>query len=213
MSPSQQKPTNQKRQREEEPLLPSTADIKGFFTKGRVIGAIAILLLVSFAIDRFPAKAPETASEPHANQLALIGANSPQLSTGATEPGTVMLYFNNGVLDPTMQCDKVFPVGRETNDASPEGAVTLLLAGPTAQESNEGYFTSLSPEVRIKNVGLIDGTAAADFDARLAYNVEPRSCRAEAVRAQIKETLTQFDGVERVMILVDGAAENSIGTE
>lgn len=190
----------------EEPLIPSATEVRHFFTRGKIIGTIAVLLLVSFALDRFPAKAPRTASSPDSNQLAIIGASAPGPENLAR--GTVTVYFNNGILDPSMMCEKVFPVKRETENPSPDTAVELLLAGPTTQELNAGYFTSISPDMKIKNVGIDNDVAAADFEGSLAYNIQAGSCRARAIRAQVSETLQQFTGVRGVKILLDGNERN-----
>jgi hypothetical protein len=193
----------------EEPLLPSGEDVKRFLTRGRVVGAIAILLIVSFAIDRFPANAPQTTNESDSNKnLALIAANAPGPSAANATPGMVTVYFNNGLLDAAMACDKVFPVRRQVSDVSPETALKLLLVGPTAQEANEGYFTSISPGVQVSDVSIENDVAVADFDEHLAYNLQTGSCRAQAVRAQIRETLKQFTGVTNAEILIDGNEEN-----
>jgi spore germination protein GerM len=123
----------------------------------------------------------------------------------------VKAYFNNGVMDTTMACEKVFAVDREMKEPSPETALRLLFAGPTAKEGDEGYFTSISPGVELKSVDIDNDTATVDVSGHLVWNVEPGSCRARAIRAQITETMKQFTGVKDVVILVDGKTDNTFG--
>jgi len=176
-------------------------------TRGRVIAAIAVLLIASMYLDRPPANAPEdkSASADGENKLALIGAQAPGTSPLA---GRVKVFFNNGAIDQTMACEKVFAVERNTDDPSPETALNLLFGGPATQEGNGGYFTSISPGVALKSVKIANNTAAVDVSAHLAWNVELGSCRAQAIRAQITETMKQFTGVKDVAILVDGKTDN-----
>ncbi len=188
------------------PLLPPGEEVTHFFTRGRVIAAIAIILVLSFSIDRFSAKAPNTAAEPSRENLALVTADAPGPS--ATTPGKINIYFNNSLMDSTAKCDKVFPVLRQIQDPSPESAMKLLLAGPTPQESDEGYFTSISPGVKLLGADIVNDAAAAEFDAHLVYNVAAGSCRAIAIQAQIAQTLGQFTGVKDVKILVGGTDKN-----
>ncbi len=178
-------------------------------TRGRVIAAIAVLLIASMYLDRSPANAPQDKSSEKRNdreQLAMVGAQIPGPSAMPT--GRVKAYFNNGVMDPTMVCEKVFPVERESSEPSPEAALRHLFAGPSGEEGNAGYFTSLSPGVTVQSVDIDNDTATVDLSAHAAWNVAPGSCRAKAIRAQITETMKQFTGVKDVTILVDGKAEN-----
>ena len=176
-------------------------------TRGRVIAAIAVLLIVSMYLDRSPANAPEdkSASPNNEDRLALINAQTPN-----TYPfvGRIQVFFNNGVMDKTMACEKVFAVFRDTKEPSPEAALQYLLNGPSANEGDEGYFTSISPGVALRAVDIDGNTATVDVSSHAAWNVEPGSCRAQAIRAQIRETTKQFTGVQNVTILVDGSRDN-----
>jgi spore germination protein GerM len=178
-------------------------------TRGRVIAAIAVLLIASMYLDRAPVNAPEDTSssaDDDESQLALIGSQLPR--TAPLPAGRVKVYFNNGVMDQSMTCEKVFPVERETEEPSPEAALRLLFSGPSANEGNAGYFTSVSPGVALRTVEIDNDTATVDVNGHLAWNVERGSCRAQAIRAQITETMKQFTGVRDVAILVDGKADN-----
>ncbi len=120
----------------------------------------------------------------------------------------VKIYFNNDRLDPQVSCDKVFPVEREISgtQAVARAALEQLLKGPTPQEEEEGFFTSINQGVKIQDLTIENGTARVDFDGQLQFQVAG-SCRVAAIRAQITETLKQFPTVDDVLISIDGETE------
>ena len=209
-----------------------TAEKPKLFTTNRVLAAVVIVIAASIVLDRLPARAPQTANTPPSGMnenLALVGADSPSKSpettnTIAPNPQStenkavitgnsggskkIEVYFNNGVLDPKLECSKVFSVERMVTEISPEAALSALFEGPTGTEGDAGYFTSVSPGVSVQSVTVSGGTVTANFGAHLTYNVSTNSCRAKAIRAQIEETLRQFSGVNNVKILVDGGESN-----
>lgn len=123
---------------------------------------------------------------------------------------TIKVYFNNNKLDPEVSCDKVFPVEREIQKIEAIGSAALwqLLLGPIDQEKADGYFTSINSGVKLLGLSIDeDGTATADFDDQLEYQVGG-SCRVAAIRAQITETLKQFPTVNNVIISINGRTED-----
>ena len=78
-----------------------------------------------------------------------------------------------------------------------------LIKGPSETEREQGYYTSLNSGVRLLGIRSEAGTAYADFSRELEENVAG-SCQTLAIRAQINETLLQFEAVEKVVILVEG---------
>lgn len=122
----------------------------------------------------------------------------------------VKAYFNNSNLDPEFSCNKVFSVDREIAKIEAVGSAALweLLKGPTDEEKNEGFFTSISSGVKLQSLAIDEsGTARADFDEQLEYQVGG-SCRVSAIRAQITETLKQFPTVKNVVISINGRTED-----
>ncbi len=122
----------------------------------------------------------------------------------------VQVFFSNIQRDPNLlSCDVVYSTTREV--AQPEQrvmtALTQLLAGPTEDESKEGFISSL-PEtgVVVNSINLKDGVFTVDFNQALQAGVAG-SCRVQAIRAQITQTLLQFDGVTDVVISVEGKSE------
>lgn len=123
---------------------------------------------------------------------------------------TIKVYFNNDKLDPEFSCNKVFPVEREIMKIEAIGSAALwqLLMGPTEDEKNSGFFTSLNSGVKLNGISVSEnGTFTADFDEQLQYQVGG-SCRVSAIRAQIAETLKQFPAVKDVIISINGKTED-----
>lgn len=140
--------------------------------------------------------------------------SAPDEGMDATPSGMVMgefkLYFGNEDFNSTLaDCDEVFPVYRRSRDASDLVTVALqeLLEGPSAEEQNQGYYTSLNPGVSLLGIRREGKTLYPDFSRSLEEDVAG-SCRTMAIRSQIKETLLQFDDVEEVVILVEGRPGN-----
>lgn len=125
------------------------------------------------------------------------------------ETMTVKVYFNNSQLDPEFSCNKVFPVERKIlkTQTVAQAALEELLKGPTAEEKEKGFFTSINPNVKINSIKIKDNTAFVDFDEALEFQVGG-SCRVSAIRAQITETLKQFPTIKNVIISINGRTED-----
>lgn len=121
----------------------------------------------------------------------------------------VNVYFSNSQKDPQMlDCGNVYPVKRELeNDSFPAySALAELLKGPTEEEIQEGYFTNINGGVEIYSLDIEEGKALVDLSPRLQENVGG-SCLVSAIRAQVEETLKQFDNIDEVVISVNGNTE------
>jgi len=120
----------------------------------------------------------------------------------------VKVYFNNNNLDPEISCNKVFPTEREIikTPAVARAALEELLKGPTEAETNQGFFTSINPGVKIQSLAIENGTAKVDFDEQL-QNAVGGSCKVSSIRAEITETLKQFSSVKNVLISINGETE------
>ncbi len=121
----------------------------------------------------------------------------------------VKAFFNNNNFDPEVSCNKVFEVERRVPKtvAVARAALEQLLAGPSAREKAQGYFTSLNPGVKLQKLEITGGVAKVDFDQTLEQAVGG-SCRVSAIRAQITETLKQFSTVKDVVISINGRVED-----
>lgn len=123
---------------------------------------------------------------------------------------TVKIFFGNMKKDPgAMDCSVVFAVDREITKTEKIGLATLneLMAGPSAAELENGYFTSINPGVKINFLVIADGTARVDFDETMETGVGG-SCRVTQIGSQIRETLKQFPTVQDVIISINGRTED-----
>ena len=83
-------------------------------------------------------------------------------------------------------------------------ALNELLIGPTKEERTKGYeFGPWIDKVMVRGVKIENKVAYADFSKEF-YSYGGGSCRVEAIRTAIGNTLKQFPGVEKVAILVEG---------
>lgn len=135
--------------------------------------------------------------------------NTPESEPQTEEPQTqvVEVYFGNGEKGGD-ECDAVFPVEREIEKTEGVGKAALkeLLKGPTDEEEDEGYFTSINSGVEVNGLNIENGKATVDFSSEIEDRVGG-SCMVTAIKAQIKETLKQFPTVDEVEISVEGQAE------
>lgn len=134
------------------------------------------------------------------------GDGSSRESAGTT---TIEVFFNNSIMDPEISCNKVFPVERviEITKAPASTSLALLFAGPTSEEKDRGFFTSINEGVATQYLKIENGVAFADFNGQLEFQVGG-SCRVSAIRAQIAETLKQFSTVKDVIISINGRTED-----
>lgn len=125
------------------------------------------------------------------------------------ETMAVKVFFNNSNLDPEYSCNKVFPVERivPKTQATARAALMELFNGATEAEKQNGFFSSINSGVEIQSLTIENGTARADFNGQLEYQVGG-SCRVSAIRAQIIETLKQFETVKNVILSINGRTED-----
>lgn len=122
---------------------------------------------------------------------------------------SIKVFFGNSELNKEADCNKVFPAERiiVKTEGIARAALEELLKGPTLQEEQEEFFTNINPGVHIQSLIIENKTAKADFDQQLEFQVGG-SCRVAAIRAEITETLKQFETVENVIISINGRAED-----
>ncbi len=130
---------------------------------------------------------------------------------------TLLIFFSSSRNGPgSLNCDKTYPtervLGRMTdNEKSALGefaylAVADLLKGPTEQEQAQGFFTSINDGAKVQRVIIESGVAHVDFNDRINEGVAG-SCKVQAIRSQITETLKQFSEIREVIISVNGESE------
>jgi spore germination protein GerM len=124
----------------------------------------------------------------------------------------VVVYFPNSTLDEGVDsCVTVYPVLRSVakNQSVARLTLTALLSGPSWNEANIGYYTSINSGVKINSVLIKDGVAHVDFDKQIEKELGG-SCRVSSIRAQITSTLKQFRNVKSVVISVDGNVDGAL---
>lgn len=111
---------------------------------------------------------------------------------------------NKGVED----CSKVYPLERVIASTSAVGmaAINELLQDVFPSEFSAGYFSSINKGTKLLSLKIENGTAYADFDETLGWQVGG-SCRTATIRAQITETLKQFSTVKKAVISINGETE------
>ncbi|MEW6610578.1 MAG: GerMN domain-containing protein [Patescibacteria group bacterium] len=124
---------------------------------------------------------------------------------------TMQVYFGNTNKNPgTLDCSLVFGVDRVVPKVPQiaREALAALLKGPTQEEKEEGYFTSINDGVVVEKMAVdAQGVARAEFSPRLEEAVGG-SCRVAAIHAQIEKTLKQFPTIKEVVISIDGRTED-----
>ncbi|MBU1046088.1 GerMN domain-containing protein [Patescibacteria group bacterium] len=127
------------------------------------------------------------------------------------ETTTVTLFWGNKVEDPEgLFCERVYPLERKIKGATDNKIILTLeelLKGPTKEEMEAGFFTTINPGVKVQDLIIEGRVAIVDFDETLEQAVGG-SCRVGAIRAQITETLKHFPEIDNVIISVDGRTED-----
>lgn len=130
-----------------------------------------------------------------------------RFSSGQPQSTIVKVYFaRSGQAD---DCGMVSAVSRDIPATAAIGRAALLelLKGPTSAEIQAGYLTSLNPGVVLKDLRIENGVARADFSEELDRGIGG-SCRVTSIRAQITETLKQFNSVRDVVITINGREDD-----
>lgn len=120
----------------------------------------------------------------------------------------VEVFFGNSDMDPEFSCNKVFPMERETlkTEAVARAAIEELLKGPTQQEKNAGYFSSIPEGSKLNSIFITDGIAKIDFDEIAESG--GGSCSMAGRVAQITQTLKQFPTIKTIVISINGRTED-----
>ncbi len=133
----------------------------------------------------------------------------PYKSIAEEENVDVKVFFPNSKLNPDMKdCKLVYPVTRTIpkTEAVAKAALEELIKGLTQEDKDDAYFTDINSDVKILGLSIEDGVARVDFSKELEEGVAG-SCKVESIRAQIEETLKQFDNINSVVISVEGEVE------
>jgi hypothetical protein len=144
-----------------------------------------------------------------ADNEPLVQVTIPVIIPGS-ESMTLKVFLGNEIKNPgTMDCSLVYPVERIVAKTVTTAKASLeeLLKGPTEAELKQKYYTSINTGVKLNKVTITKGTAYADFNSQLDYQVGG-SCKVTAIASQIRETLKQFPTIKDVVISIDGRTED-----
>lgn len=105
-------------------------------------------------------------------------------------------------------CSEVTSVEREAPDGTDvEAALTLLFAGPTAEDEASGLSSWFSSETEgmLNGVTVEDGVAEVDFaDFSGIIPNASSSCGSASLLAQLDNTVLQFPDVDEAVYSFDG---------
>lgn len=91
-------------------------------------------------------------------------------------------------------------------------SIERLLMGPDTQDINRGLLTLIPEDAVLLSVNIKDGIAYMNFNEMFRFN----SLGVEGYIAQIKQivyTATEYESVDSVQILIDGAIQEYLGPE
>lgn len=121
--------------------------------------------------------------------------NLESVETFGEESNLVQLYF------PSQTGRLLVPVTRAVfSDADPTTAMVELAKGP---KSDSGLERALPQDCGIRNVTMKDGVVTVDFSKEFQQAMEQSDGGKQTVRA-ILFTCSQFPGVKKVQVLVEG---------
>jgi hypothetical protein len=117
----------------------------------------------------------------------------------------ILVYFANSRIGSASECEVVYPVTRPIPRSCvrvARAALYQLLLGPNAEEQSDDYRTEAPAGIRLQSLSLDDGIARIDFNRALTHISE--QCERDRFRAQVEQTLVQFESVRAIALTVDG---------
>jgi germination protein M len=148
---------------------------------------------------------PTATPEPEADPTPVPDDDEADDETGAT-PQSVLVYL--------VRDEEIAAASRDIA-GTPQvatGAINELLTGTTPYEEDQGMSSEVPFETRLLAISIQDdGTAVVDLSGDFQDGGGSFSMQMRV--AQIVFTLTQFDTVDRVQILIDGQSVEAIGGE
>jgi len=158
--------------------------------------------------------APSGTPAPTASDSASASGTPAASTPGATATPTpatmtVTLYFGNTILDPAVDCSRVFAVHRvvPTSPDVPTATLRELLAGPTAAEAAQGFTSWFSPATANALLGAkVQGntTYVNLTDLRQVIPNASTSCGSATLLAQLGTTAQQAGMTPRVLYAING---------
>lgn len=168
---------------------------------------ITSLALILFNQNQYKTTPPTPNTQQNKSYIINPTSQTPELVP--EEAMTFNIYFGNNIIDDDIDCSKVYAVPRTVakNPAIAKTALTELIKGPTSEELKEGYFTSINTDTVVQSIKIDKEVAYVDFNSALQKDVAG-SCKVLNIKAQITNSLYQFETVKEVVISVDGEIED-----
>lgn len=184
------------------------------FGVGTILAGVA--LLVALAGCTCSSQTTETSGASSSSSVAAsteapasdAAATSSETSDSQTGEATadVLVYFMDSATE------KLVPVRRSVaSPAVARGAMTELLAGPSASEAAAGLSTAVPDGTGLLGISIEDGIATVDLDG--GYESRGGTLSMSMRIAQVVFTLTQFPTVDGVTFELDGVPVTSLGGE
>ncbi len=142
--------------------------------------------------------APATTAAPDTTTSESTAPTVPATTSTTVTPATatITVYF----LD---ESGRAAPVTRTTGESGvARAAVAALIDGPNRSESAAGLSTAFPADSLVLGIRVEDGTAYVDMSLEFAGGGGSASVLGRL--AQLVYTLTEFDSIDRVRLLLDG---------
>ena len=165
-----------------------------------------------YARQALPAGASALPAAQAGTQLTLpksasveVGVEGAMVPVERLRTAKVNLYFGNASGDKILRESR--PVVATVETGLQAAALAELLRGP----KTAGLHALLSKEARVLSVTVRDRIAYADFSRELVTKFGGGSMTEALAIASIADTLTDFAGVRRVQILIEGRPVETLG--
>lgn len=116
------------------------------------------------------------------------------------------VYLSNGATGEecgdVVAADRFIPAGVSRQYAM-VSVLWALLEGATGEEAADDLESVIPEGVRINDLRITGNTVTVDFSGEIDAG---GSCRVIGIRAEVEQTLKQFDGITNVVITVDGGS-------
>ncbi|MBN2041695.1 MAG: GerMN domain-containing protein [Spirochaetes bacterium] len=104
------------------------------------------------------------------------------------------------------------PVKRNVKAESPlADTLKELIKGPSGREKARGLLTAVPPDLRIRDIQIAGRNAVIDFDSSIEENADGQILLTRI--DQLVYTITQFSGIDAVIIKVNGRRREFLGGE
>ena len=156
---------------------------------------IVICLMIIFAAAAAGCNLGDSANKPVNDPGVVTGKTPDPPPVNNSEMVDVKVYF--GTKDAMHIQAEVYPLKRDANLM--RRAMEILVAGPKQAE----HIALIPPGTKVRAVNVKDRTASVDFTGEILKRGGGSAMEMLAVGA-IVNTLTEFQDIEKVQILVEG---------